>query len=172
MALDFVCDTTVLDTEEVILAGGCFWGVDFLLGQLPGVIKTEVGYSGGHVIEPTYSQVCAGDTGHYEVVRVLFDRDKTRSEEILKHFFEIHDPTHPNGQGPDLGHQYQSAVFVYDEKQELITQNLIKKLVDKGFNVQTKILPVQIFWRAEDYHQHYYKKNNQKPYCHYPKPRF
>jgi len=172
LSLDYVKNTELTDSEEAIFAGGCFWGVEDLFKKLPGVVKTEVGYSGGHKDNPTYNEVCTGRTGHYEAIRVLYDPNKTSYENIAKYFFEIHDPTQGNGQGPDIGQQYQSVIFYYDDQQKKIAQELIKKLEQKDFKVKTKILPVSIFWRAEDYHQNYYQKTGKTPYCHVYEKRF
>lgn len=171
-SLDFVADSTVLDTEEAIVAGGCFWGVDYFLRCLPGVLKVEAGYTGGLVAEPSYEQVCQGNTGHYEAVRVIYDTAKTDYHAVLKRFFEIHDPTQPFGQGPDLGQQYQSAVFYYNDVQHDKAQALIQILKQRGYEVATKLLAVQPFWRAEEYHQDYYAKHHKLPYCHRPESRF
>lgn len=165
-SIDWVNDNEVLDTEEAILAGGCFWGVEYFLNKIPGVIKVEVGYSGGHSLNPNYSQVCTGSTGHQEVVRVIYDKNKTNYETVLTIFFEVHDPTQFNGQGPDIGDQYKSAVFYYNEEQKTIAKHLINKLREKGYAVVTEVKPIQIFWPAEAYHQQYYQKNNKTPYCH------
>ena len=172
VAIDFVEDNTVIDTEEAILAGGCFWGVDYYLRRIPGVLKVEVGYSGGAIPNPTYDDVCRGDSGHYEVVRVVFDSSKTSYDIILKRFFEIHDPTQRSGQGPDLGHQYQSAVFYYNQKQLAEAEQLIRQLKQNGYDAATQMLPVQPFWPAEAYHQNYYGKSVKMPYCHQPIARF
>ena len=171
-SLDFVDDSDVLDTEEAILAGGCFWGVDHYLRQIPGVLTVEVGYTGGTVDNPTYNQICSGGTGHYEAVRVIYDRSKTDYYSVVKRFFEIHDPTQRTGQGPDLGHQYQSAVFYYNKAQQGHAEKLIQQLTQKGYDVATQLIPAQVFWPAEDYHQNYYGKQTKKPYCHQPTPRF
>jgi peptide methionine sulfoxide reductase msrA/msrB len=171
-ALDFVGDSTVLDTEEAILAGGCFWGVDHFLKLIPGVLRVEVGYTGGVTLEPSYEQVCQGNTGHYEAVRVLYDKNKTDYQHIVKRFFEIHDPTQKNGQGPDLGPQYQSAVFYYNQEQLAEAETLVQILRKRGYQVVTQLLPVQTFWPAEVYHQDYYAKHQQTPYCHRPVNRF
>lgn len=172
VAIDFVSDDAVMDTEEAILAGGCFWGVEYYLSRLPGVLNVEAGYSGGHLMDPGYEQVCAGNSGHYEAVRVIFDRTQTDYRAVVKRFFEIHDPVQRNGQGPDIGPQYQSAVFCYNDEQEATALDLISILQKKGFPVATKILDVQPFWPAEDYHQYYYSKHNKRPYCHHPMARF
>ncbi len=165
-SLDFVDNQQVLDSEEVILAAGCFWGVQYYLNKLSGVLKTEVGYSGGHLDNPSYKEVCAGKTGHLEVIRVLFDPSIISLKELIKYFFEIHDPTQINGQGPDIGEQYLSAIFYYDETQLNIINMVIQELVSLKYNVVTKIMPVSAFWIAEDYHQNYYMKNGNSPYCH------
>ncbi len=172
VAIDFVEDDTVVDTEEAMVAGGCFWGVDYYLRRMPGVLKVEVGYSGGAIANPTYNDVCSGNSGHYEAVRVVFDVARTNYATVLKRFFEIHDPTQRTGQGPDLGHQYQSAVFYYNQEQKIVTEALIGQLRQLGYDVATKLLPAQPFWAAEDYHQNYYAKSSKAPYCHQPVTRF
>jgi len=166
LSLDFITDLTVQNTEEGIFAAGCFWGVEYYLQKLPGVLKTEVGYSGGKKKNPTYEEVCAGTTGHYETIRVVYDPDKIAYEQLVKYFFEIHDPTQTNGQGPDLGEQYLSVIFYYDEQQKQIAQKLISMLENKGDAIATKLLPVSTFYRAEKYHQDYYTKTGKQPYCH------
>ncbi|MDP3704758.1 MAG: bifunctional methionine sulfoxide reductase B/A protein [Legionellaceae bacterium] len=171
-AVDFVADETVLDTEEAIVAGGCFWGVDYYLRQIPGVLIVEVGYLGGEVSEPTYEQVCQGDTGHVEAVRVVFDAAKTNYSTVLKRFFEIHDPTQHNGQGPDIGFQYRSAVFYYNQAQHDCVMDLSHQLKANGYSVVTQIQPADVFWKAEDYHQDYYQKHPKTPYCHRVVDRF
>ena len=172
LSLDFVANMAVTDTEEAIFAAGCFWGVEYFLKRLPGVLKTEVGYIGGKVKNPSYHDVCNGDTGHYEAIRVLYDPSVINYEQLTKYFFEIHDPTQRDGQGPDHGEQYLSAVFYYDEAQKATTEKLIALLTQKGLKIATRVLPVSIFWRAEDYHQDYYQKNNKQPYCHAHTKRF
>ncbi|MBA2651125.1 MAG: bifunctional methionine sulfoxide reductase B/A protein [Tatlockia sp.] len=171
-SIDFVADSEVLDTEEAILAGGCFWGVDYFLRLLPGVLKVEVGYCGGTVLNPSYEQVCQGNTGHYEAARVVYDRSKIDYHSVLKRFFEIHDPTQGSGQGPDIGPQYKSAVFYYNDEQHNEAGDLIQRLSKCGYEVVSKLLEVQPFWPAEDYHQNYYEKHSKVPYCHRPVPRF
>lgn len=171
-SLDFVVDNAVMDTEEAILAGGCFWGVDYYMRQIDGVLNVEAGYTGGMLNAPTYHDVCHGNTGHYEAVRVIYDKAKTNYHTVLKRFFEIHDPTQRDGQGPDVGHQYQSAVFYYDQKQREIAEGVIQALTRNGYLIATKILPVQTFWPAEEAHQNYYTKHHQLPYCHQPVERF
>lgn len=172
VSIDFVADSKVKDSAEVIVAGGCFWGVEYYLSRIPGVLKVESGYCGGRVSNPTYQQVCEGNTGHYEAVRVLYDVEKTNAHLIYKHFFEIHDPTQSNGQGPDLGQQYQSAIFYYDDAQYEETEKLIQQLRAKGLPIATKLLEASTFWPAEEHHQEYYAKHNKMPYCHKPVSRF
>ncbi|MDP3268251.1 MAG: bifunctional methionine sulfoxide reductase B/A protein [Legionella sp.] len=171
-SLDFVVNDHVLDTEEAIVAGGCFWGVEHFLRQIPGVLKVESGYTGGHTLEPTYNQVCNGGTGHFEAVRVIYDRAKAEYSEVLKRFFEIHDPTQKSGQGPDLGQQYQSAVFYFNAEQLDEAERLMQELRQRGYPVVTQLLEAQPFWPAEEYHQDYYQKHNKTPYCHAPMNRF
>lgn len=166
LSLDFVNDQQVIDTEEAIFAAGCFWGVEYYFKKLTGILKTEVGYTGGNTNNPTYEEVCAKPTGHFEAIRVIYDPNKINYETLTKYFFEIHDPTQTNGQGPDLGEQYLSVVFYYDETQKNIAEKLIKQLECKGLHIATKVLPVATFWPAENYHQDYYAKTHKQPYCH------
>ncbi|HLX55222.1 MAG TPA: bifunctional methionine sulfoxide reductase B/A protein [Aquella sp.] len=165
-SLDFVNNTDVNDTEEAILAAGCFWGVEYYLKQLNGVLKTEVGYSGGTKLNPTYKEVCNGNTGHLEVIRVIYDPKQVSYVDVLKRFFEIHDFTQTNGQGPDLGEQYLSAIFYFNDEQHNIAKQIIKLLTDKGYKVATSLKKVATFWPAEDYHQDYYAVTQKEPYCH------
>lgn len=166
LSLDFVNDKHVTDTEEAIFAAGCFWGVEYYFKQLPGVLKTEVGYSGGQKNYPSYEEVCNKNTGHYEVIRVLYDPKKINFTQLTKYFFEIHDPEQTNGQGPDLGKQYLSVVFYYTDEQKNIAQKLIDYLIQKNYRIATQLLPISIFWPAELYHQDYYTKTGKQPYCH------
>lgn len=172
LALDFVPDTSVTDTEEAIFSGGCFWGVQYLLEQEPGVLYTEVGYTGGSIENPSYKQVCTGTTGHLEAIRVIYNPDVIDYETLTRLFFEIHDPTQNNGQGPDIGPQYLSAIFYYDEHQKTIAEKLIGILKEKDLNIATRLYPVSTFWPAEDYHQEYYQKTGKEPYCHVRVKRF
>lgn len=172
LALDFVTNKEVQDSEEIILAAGCFWGVEYYLKKLEGVLKTEVGYSGGHKDNPSYKEVCTGNTGHLEVIRVVFDPTVINLEQVIKYFFEIHDPTQTDGQGPDLGSQYLSAIFYYDDYQLKTGQAIIAILEQMGYSIATKLLPVSVFWSAEDYHQDYYMVNQKLPYCHTWKKKF
>ena len=166
LALDFVHDEQVLDSEEAIFAAGCFWGVQYYFEQLNGVLKTEVGYTGGQTTHPDYETVCHGDTGHVEAIRVLYDCHVIDYQQICQYFFEIHDPTQQDGQGPDIGAQYLSKIFYYDEWQQAIALDLMQQLKQKNLPVATQLHPVQTFWSAEAYHQAYYEQQGKTPYCH------
>jgi len=153
-------------TDTAIFAGGCFWGVQYYLEKADGVISTAVGYTGGHTSNPTYKEVCSGTTGHAESIQVIFDPAKTSYETLAKFFFELHDPTQVNRQGPDVGEQYRSAVFYLNDEQKIIAEKLVGLLKDKGYNVATEITKASTFWKAEDYHQEYYDTKGGTPYCH------
>lgn len=151
---------------KAVYAGGCFWGVEYLLEQLDGVHSVTSGYSGGHAANPTYQQVLTHTTGHLEAVEVLYDPRVISYEELTKYFLEIHDPTQADGQGPDIGNQYLSAIF-YRGKYEYDTAvRLLDILQDKGLRIATKLLPAAKFWPAEEYHQDYYVHKGTQPYCH------
>ncbi len=147
-------------------AGGCFWGVEHYLEQMDGVFEVESGYMGGTTDNPTYEDVLSHATGHLETVRVRFDPAKVSYRELAKRFFEIHDPTQQDGQGPDIGDQYLSAVFAVDEAQKKDTQELIKILRERGYDVATTVRGADDFWLAEGYHQDYYARTGKTPYCH------
>lgn len=166
LAIEFVPDVTVLDTEEIIVAAGCFWGVEYLFKQLPGVLLTQVGYSGGDVDYPSYQEVCKKTTGHLEVLRVVYDRAKIDLTRVLQYFFEIHDFSQTDGQGPDVGPQYLSAIFYYTDTQLVTARAIIDELKKQHYTVATQCYPVMTFWPAEMYHQDYYQKNQKQPYCH------
>jgi len=147
-------------------AGGCFWGVEYWMKKAPGVLAVTSGYMGGHKKYPTYREVCSGDTGHAEVVEVIYDRRKVDFETLAKIFLEIHDPTQLNRQGPDVGSQYRSVIFYQDEAQKQAAEKLMKILRENGVAAVTGIEPAGRFWPAEDYHQDYYGRKNSAPYCH------
>lgn len=158
--------------ERAIFASGCFWGTEYYLQKAEGVIETTVGYIGGHVANPTYKQVCTGTTGHAEAVEVIYDPTKTDFETLCKLFFETHDPSQLNRQGPDIGHQYRSGVFYLNEEQRVITEKLIALLRSKGHKVVTEVTQATQFYPAEDYHQDYYDIKGSTPYCHFYTPKF
>lgn len=165
ISMEFVPAAEVkLDTA--IFAGGCFWGVEYYMKKARGVLAVESGYTGGTVEDPSYEEVCEGGTGHVEAVRVLFDKSKTDYETLAKLFFELHDPTQVNRQGPDYGEQYRSEVFYNSPEQKAIAERLIRQLKEKGYEVATVLAPASTFWVAEDYHQNYYERKGTLPYCH------
>ncbi len=166
MSLRFIPAFTGNGGERIFFAGGCFWGLEHLLKKQPGVQLTLCGYMGGDVVNPAYEEVCQGDTGHAEAVEVIFDPAVTDIEKLITYFFEIHDPTQGNAQGPDKGPQYRSAIFYLSEKQKAIAQRLIDTLRERGFDVTTELKPAMPFYVAEEYHQHYYDKTGHHPYCH------
>ncbi len=172
ISINFIPASEDKNTDTAIFAGGCFWGVEYYFQKEAGVISTEVGYIGGKRDNPTYPEVCGHNTGHAEVVRIVFDPTKTTYEKLAKFFFEIHDPTELNRQGPDVGDQYRSEVFYFSQEQKEITEKLIDILKTKGYKVLTKVSPTSKFWKAEDYHQQYYEHKDQQPYCHFYKKKF
>lgn len=172
MSLDFVAEQLEPAVQKAYFAGGCFWGVEHYLQQIEGVISTQVGYMGGRTENPSYRDVCDGNSGHAEAVEVVFDANKTSYEDIAKMFFEIHDPTQIDRQGPDIGEQYRSAVFYVDDEQKRTVEKLIEILESKGYRVATELSRADAFWKAEEYHQDYYSKTGKQPYCHIRTERF
>lgn len=160
------------EVGRAVFAGGCFWGVEHLFRQQEGVLETTVGYSGGTLPYPSYQDVCYKDTGHLEVIEVLYDTNRVSYEDLTRFFFEIHDPTQENGQGPDLGLQYLSVVFYLNQSQKETAEKLMALLKQKGYQIKTELKRVEAFWPAELYHQDYYEKNGSLPYCHRYTKRF
>jgi peptide methionine sulfoxide reductase msrA/msrB len=152
--------------KELVLGCGCFWGVEFYLKKLEGVVGTMVGYSGGEREYPDYEDVCTGKSGHYEVVKVTYDSTKLTFEDLVKYFFEIHNFEQEDGQGNDIGEQYQSVIFYANVIEQNKAQNVIDELIDMDYNVATRLLPAKSFYEGELYHQDYYEKNGHLPYCH------
>lgn len=154
--------------EKATFAGGCFWGVEHLLNEIPGVIEAVSGYSGGTRENPTYEQVCGGRTGHAEAVEVTYDPSKVTYGELLNAFWNMHDPTTLNRQGPDWGHQYRSVIFFHNREQEEEAQRS-KEATQRHFDrpIVTEIVPIDRFWPAEDYHQRYFAKHPGHASCHW-----
>lgn len=149
-------------SEKATFGAGCFWGVEMRFREMPGVTDATVGYMGGHVDNPTYKQVCSDRTGHAEVCEVVFDPERIGYEELVRAFFELHDPTQVNRQGPDVGTQYRSVIFVHDDQQLQIAERVRSEVDASGrfrAPVATSIEPAATFWPAEDYHQQYLAKN-------------
>lgn len=154
--------------EVTTLGGGCFWCLEAVFVELQGVEKVESGYSGGTVPDPSYEQVCTGTTGHAEVAQITFDPDVISLREILQVFFATHDPTTLNRQGADVGTQYRSVIFYHDEEQKNIAEKMIEELNSANIwpnPIVTEVEPLEDYYKAEDYHQDYYKYNKQQPYC-------
>jgi peptide methionine sulfoxide reductase msrA/msrB len=149
-----------------LFAGGCYWGVEYFMQKAPGVISVESGFTGGHVKNPSYREVCTGTTGHAEAVKIIYDPSVTSYEKLLKLFMEIHDPTEINRQGPDIGEQYRSEIFYLNNDQKVIAEKNIKILQNKGLKIATRVTKASEFYSAEEYHQDYYFKNGKVPYCH------
>jgi len=155
--------------EEVItLGGGCFWCLQPIFEELRGVTKVEVGYAGGTVANPSYEHVCTETTGHAEVFQVTFDPSEVPYEDLLRVFFTVHDPTTPNRQGHDVGTQYRSAIFYHTPEQKAAAERVIAEITKEGLwddPIVTEVVPVKTFYRAEEYHQDYFRKNPYAGYC-------
>ncbi|TKX59970.1 peptide-methionine (S)-S-oxide reductase [Halorubrum sp. SS7] len=156
------------DTETATVGGGCFWCVEAAFKELDGVHGVTSGYAGGHVEDPSYREVCTGNTGHAEVVQVEYDPEALSYEEILEIFFTVHDPTQLNRQGPDVGTQYRSIVLYHDDEQRRIAENYVAALDEEGGyddDVVTEVERLEAFYRAEEKHQDYFEKNPADAYC-------
>ncbi|MGL4941715.1 MAG: bifunctional methionine sulfoxide reductase B/A protein [Thermoguttaceae bacterium] len=184
LSMKFVPDVKL---RTAYFAAGCFWGPEYFFRRAKGVVQTPpkesasakplyapttVGYMGGTIPTPTYKDVCTGLTGHAETLRVIYDENKTSYEDLVKLFFETHDSTQVNRQGPDIGTQYRSAIFYVDDDQRKVAEKIIKQLKARGVAVATKLEKSTTFWFAEDYHQVYYDKKGSEPTCHVYKPIF
>ncbi len=154
------------NTKNAYFAGGCFWGVEYHFEKKDGVLDVLSGYMGGHVKNPNYYEVIKGKTGHLESVKVVYDPNKISYEELTKLFFEIHDMEQTDGQGPDIGSQYLSAIFYNDDAEKKTVQNVIDILTTKGYKVATSLYEANEFFTAEGYHQNYYARTGKLPYCH------
>ena len=155
-----------MNTETAYFASGCFWGTEYYFEKAEGVIGTAVGYMGGSTENPTYHEVSTGRTGHAETTAVTFDPAKTNYENMVKLFYETHDPGQYNRQGPDIGTQYRSEIFYADDVQKVIADKVTEELKAKGHKVVTEITKAGPFYKAENYHQLYYSKGGGTPYCH------
>lgn len=157
-----------MDLDKATLAAGCFWGVQYYFDQIPGVIRSRVGYIGGTTENPTYEQVCTHTTGHAEAVELEYAPDLINFDTILKHFFRLHDPTQLNRQGPDIGDQYRSAIFYHNDEQKIIAEITIKNQATNFKDpIVTKLEPASTFYPAEDYHQKYTERTGLGM-CHIP----
>ncbi len=145
--------------EKALFGAGCFWGVEKTFRKIPGVVKTEVGYTGGHTLNPTYQSICEGDTNHVEVVLVEYDNKIISYDKLLNHFWKCHDPTMLNRQGPDIGTQYRSAIFYFDDNQKkLATESKINFAKENNLIIVTEISQLSDYYKAEEYHQKYIQK--------------
>jgi len=153
----------IMQEKQATFAAGCFWGVEASFNKMPGVVNTLVGYSGGEVKNPTYRMVCSDKTGHAEAVQITYDPDKIMYKDLVKAFFDLHDPTTPNRQGPDVGSQYRSVIFYHDQEQRQIAEQVKSELDQSGkyrYPIVTQIVPAEDFYIAEDYHQRYYARRS------------
>ena len=170
MSTEHVQASLQTEKELATLGGGCFWCLEAVYLEMKGIEKVVSGYCGGTVPNPTYYQVCEGDTGHAEVVQLTFDPREVSYKDILKVFFTIHDPTTLNRQGADVGTQYRSAIFYHNLEQKVTAEETIKELTAEkiwGNPIVTQIAPLDVFYVAEDYHQEYFSRNQYQPYCQY-----
>lgn len=154
--------------EVATLGGGCFWCTEAVFSNLNGVVKVESGYSGGTVANPSYEQVCTGRTGHAEVAQITFDPKLISYKEVLEIFFTVHDPTTLNRQGADVGTQYRSVIFYHNSEQRAVAEQVMKEITAAGIwdaPIVTQVEPLKAFYRAEDYHQHYFENNPRQQYC-------
>lgn len=154
--------------QQATLAGGCFWCLESAFNSVEGVLSAFSAYAGGHTENPSYEQVCRGDTGHAESVRINFDADKISYRDILEIFFSLHNPTQLNRQGNDVGHHYRGIIFFHDQEQKEIAEKIIAEITEQKIweePVVTEIVEVNNYYQAEDYHQDYFSKNPQNQYC-------
>ena len=154
--------------DQITLAGGCFWCLEAVFDDLQGVLDVVSGYAGGSVSDPTYADVCSGETGHAEVVQITFDPTRISVKELLEVFFTIHDPTTLNRQGADVGTQYRSAIFYHTPKQQRVAEQVMAELNAAGLwpnPIVTEVIPLDAFYPAEEYHQEYFRRNPYQGYC-------
>ncbi|RYJ36622.1 MULTISPECIES: peptide-methionine (S)-S-oxide reductase MsrA [Flavobacterium] len=168
LSLNGISQNKKANLETITLGGGCYWCVEAVYENLDGVKSVVSGFSGGKTVNPTYEEVCTGETGHAEVVQITYDKTVTDINEIFKVFFTVHDPTTLNRQGADVGTQYRSVIFYKNEEQKKAAQSIIAELNKaKVYDspIVTKVEPFKVFYKAEDYHQNYYANNKNQPYC-------
>jgi len=154
--------------EVATIASGCFWCIEAIFNEVDGIEKVVSGYTGGKTINPSYSEVCSGATGHAEAVQLTFDPGRISFEQILRIFFNMHDPTTLNRQGSDVGTQYRSAIFYHNEEQKVVAEQVIQKLSSENVwdaPIVTEVVPLNKFYPAEDYHQKYFEENPEQAYC-------
>ena len=154
------------DQKKALFASGCFWGTEYYMARIPGVIQTTVGYAGGHLENPDYESVCSGRTGHVECVEVIYDSKIVDYETLARLFFETHDFSQEDGQGPDIGSQYLSQIFYANQAERDVAEKLIQELKHLGHHVATTVREMTQFWPAEEYHRQYYERQGKIPYCH------
>jgi methionine-S-sulfoxide reductase len=155
--------------EKAYFAAGCFWGVEHIFRDFDGVHETSVGYCNGLNANPSYESICSGTSGHAEAVEVIFDSQKIKYIKLVEIFFDLHDPTTLNRQGPDIGSQYRSGIYYISAEQEQYAKSYINK-IDTQKNIVTEVTPLQKYWRAEEYHQQYFEKNPNSRVCHIYSP--
>jgi peptide-methionine (S)-S-oxide reductase len=165
MADSIVSDSATPRQAVATLAGGCFWCIEAVFLEVDGVTQVEPGYSNGHAPNPTYRDVCSGDTGHAEVVRLVYDPDRISYRELLEIFFVVHDPTTPNRQGNDVGTQYRSGIYTHDDEQVAIAKEVVAELAAQGIRAVTEIEPVRNYHVAEPYHHRYFEQHPNEGYC-------
>ncbi len=156
--------------QQALLGGGCFWCVEAVFLQLKGVTQVISGYAGGNTVQPSYEDICRGDTEHAEVIQVEFDENQISYEQLLNVFFATHDPTTLNRQGNDIGTQYRSVIYYYNDEQKQTADQLIQQLKEEGLDIVTEVSPVPVFYVAEEYHQKFFARNPAQGYCNFAIP--
>lgn len=157
-----------VEAKNIVLGGGCFWCVEAVFRLLKGILSVTPGYAGGEIVQPSYEQVCSGETGHAEVVRVEYDPNIISLRQILSVFFSTHDPTTPDRQGNDAGTQYRSVIFYETQEDKEVMEKFIEQLKESEIfqnPIVTEVQKLPVFYKAEDYHKAYYERNQDKPYC-------
>lgn len=156
--------------QQALLGGGCFWCVEAVFLQLKGVTQVISGYAGGNTVQPSYEDICRGDTEHAEVIQIEFDENQISYEQLLNVFFATHDPTTLNRQGNDIGTQYRSVLYYYNDEQKQTADQLIQQLKEEGLDIVTEVSPVPVFYVAEEYHQNFFARNPAQGYCNFAIP--